>query len=815
MQKSHPSPLLRGPALWLVGATLGYLSLPVFIFFLGWLKMAWAIAFTLLLGVGLWFAVADFRRAINITQLLDAWVHRVSRHSLTVTVAVCTLLVLISGVGGYGYQTGDWTKHEILLKDLVDYAWPVYYDYYGETVGLTYYIAYYLPAALVGKLSNIFAANQFLVMWTLIGLLLSVLWFALLANRALLTGVSLFLIFSGVSIIGFLLRFATPFSLLAGAPDLNTSIWETHPALWAANWQYSPHVRGLFWVPQHVLPGWLITGMVLFVLFTTTTRKSLYLLWALSALWSPFITIGLMPLFLADLLPRENSSFTTRVRAYLSIPNAVGLVLFLLMGVFYVTKMTPITPVFTQGMEIDWIFSELVQWGGLLKSLTSYALFCFLEFGIYFALDRYHALRTMPALRWPYWSVLLWLMGLPLIVFGQHNDLTMRASIPALFFVAVMVGRNGYWLPAVTSGRRVLWLVILLLAAISPLYEIGYQIVRTYQRGALYAFELNPDRNLAEKYVLDADIMQQYVSNIDTLFFTYLAKTGNAAAMPEVDESIIFSDNLTLVDAQLNRSIANPGDQLNLLLLLRAVAPITHNYTIAVRLVDAQGMLWWEDQVWPAGAPTSTWPVARRIWYDNHIPRIPANAPPGLYRLEIYFADPDTQAKLPARDIATGASLGEIVPVAYVQVGSAGTLPTHALPSAPAFGGQIVLLGSSLAAQAATSAGVSLPIELVWRTLDQPEKHYTGFVQLLDTQGQLVAQHDHPLNNNFIPSTLWEPGFVITDTYQLDLPATLAPGAYGLIVGMYDSATGERLPVMRDGAAVGDTITLSEVRISE
>ncbi len=363
MLKTDSSVLLQGPARWLIVATLSYLALPVLIFCLGWLKLSWSIPLTLLLLGGLWLVLADFRRETHMTQSLTAWFSRVSRRAVVGTVAVCTFLVLISGVGGYGYQTGDWTKHEILLKDLVDYPWPVYYDYYGEPVGLVYYIAYYLPAALLGKVGGILLANQFLVVWTLIGLILAVCWFALLINRSLATGLTLFVFFSGVSSIGFLLRFAMPVAILAGAPDLNTSVWETHPALWAANWQYSPHVRGLFWVPQHVLPGWLITGMVLFTLFTTNTRRSLYLLWALSALWSPFITIGLAPLLLADLLPRANSRFVERVRAYWSLPNAVGLVLFALMGIFYATKLTPLTPVFDQAMTISWIFAKPMAGG--------------------------------------------------------------------------------------------------------------------------------------------------------------------------------------------------------------------------------------------------------------------------------------------------------------------------------------------------------------------------------------------------------------------------------------------------------------------
>jgi len=312
MPRVKVAPLVHSPARWLVITTLGYLALPVFLFCLGWLQLPWAIGFTLILGLGLWLAIADFRHE-ELAQALNIGLQRVTWRGGAATVVVCLGLILISGVGGYGYQTGDWAKHEILLKDLVDYPWPVFYDYYGVTIGLVYYVAYYLPPALIGKLGGILLANQALVVWTLAGLLLSVFWFALLIKRSLVGGLRFFLLFSGLSSIGFLLRFYTPFELLAGAPDLNTAPWQTHPALWAAVWQYSPHVRGLFWVPQHVLHGWLLTGMVLFILETTPTRRSLLFLWALSALWSPFVTIGLAPFFLADLLPRPPPLFRERL----------------------------------------------------------------------------------------------------------------------------------------------------------------------------------------------------------------------------------------------------------------------------------------------------------------------------------------------------------------------------------------------------------------------------------------------------------------------------------------------------------------------
>jgi hypothetical protein len=236
---------------------------------------------------------------------------------------------------------------------------------------------------------------------------------------------------------------------------------------------------------------------------------------------------------------------------------------------------------------------------------------------------------------------------------------------------------------------------------------------------------------------------------------------------------------------------------------------------VAVRLVDAQGGVLWEHQGWPAGAPTSTWPIARRIWYDHHTPSLPVETPPGLYRLELYFTDPDSQAKLPARQMNTGESAGEIVPLTYIQVGSSFVAPAHPLTDKAEFDGQIALIGSNLARQEESAPGTELSITLVWHALKRPAQTYTGFVQLLDAEGQLVAQQDHPLAHNFIPSTLWEPGLTIADEYQIALPAALKAGVYQVIVGIYDAATGMRLPLSVNGVAAGDALPMAGLTITD
>jgi hypothetical protein len=43
-----------------------------------------------------------------------------------------------------------------------------------------------------------------------------------------------------------------------------------------------------------------------------------------------------------------------------------------------------------------------------------------------------------------------------------------------------------------------------------------------------------------------------------------------------------------------------------------------------------------------------------------------------------------------------------------------------------------------------------------------------------------------------MPTTFWVPGQVVTDTYQLTLPAQVPPGSQ-LEVGLYDPASGQRV----------------------
>jgi 4-amino-4-deoxy-L-arabinose transferase-like glycosyltransferase len=95
--------------------------------------------------------------------------------------------------------------------------------------------------------------------------------------------------------------------------------------------------------------------------------------------------------------------------------------------------------------------------------------------------------------------------------------------------------------------------------------------------------------------------------------------------------------------------------------------------------------------------------------------------------------------------------------------------------------------------------GDPLPITLYWQAAAEIDTNYTVFVQVLDNAGQVVAQVDLPPQAGAAPTTTWLPGEILTDPYTLSLPSDLPAGNYRLITGLYNAATGERLPVSTGG----------------
>ncbi len=106
--------------------------------------------------------------------------------------------------------------------------------------------------------------------------------------------------------------------------------------------------------------------------------------------------------------------------------------------------------------------------------------------------------------------------------------------------------------------------------------------------------------------------------------------------------------------------------------------------------------------------------------------------------------------------------------------------------------------------------GQTLPVEFVWQPLRRPQADYNIFLQLLATDGALVAQHDSPPNGGYTPTSTWRANQPIVDHHALVLPPDLAAADYRLIAGLSNPATGQRLPVDQNS----DYVELGQITLN-
>ncbi len=136
--------------------------------------------------------------------------------------------------------------------------------------------------------------------------------------------------------------------------------------------------------------------------------------------------------------------------------------------------------------------------------------------------------------------------------------------------------------------------------------------------------------------------------------------------------------------------------------------------------------------------------------------------------------------------------------------------PGTPLPLPVNFGDTMLLRGSDRRPPD-PGPGDTLELLLHWDLGPRPARQYTIFAHLLNAQGQVVSGFDA----NEYPTSFWreEGGERLLSSMRLALPGDLAPGVYQVEIGVYNQASGERLPVLHEGQAVADRLLLAPVEV--
>jgi hypothetical protein len=275
-----------------------------------------------------------------------------------------------------------------------------------------------------------------------------------------------------------------------------------------------------------------------------------------------------------------------------------------------------------------------------------------------------------------------------------------------------------------------------------------------------------------------------------------------------------FGDQLALVGWSLHTVPdygapgLEPGEPFSLTVVWQAQQKLATDYAAFAHLVDEGGQGWAGDDHQPYGGlyPTSSWGDGEMV-RDTFNLTVPADAPPGLYNVQVGLYDPVTGERLL---VGEGDSYRvAVLPVRWQPAGQGALTPVDARFENHPTGEAITLEGYVVEA-----GPEEVQVTLRWLTEgSRPslDTDYTVFVHLVpaEGEGQALAQGDGPPLGGRWPTSLWLPGVALDDIHTIPLTGDLPLGTYHLLVGLYDPVTGDRL-ALPDGS---DALRLTEITL--
>jgi hypothetical protein len=132
----------------------------------------------------------------------------------------------------------------------------------------------------------------------------------------------------------------------------------------------------------------------------------------------------------------------------------------------------------------------------------------------------------------------------------------------------------------------------------------------------------------------------------------------------------------------------------------------------------------------------------------------------------------------------------------------------------PAQVGSAVALGGFGLPQRTVAPGGVLRLALYWEARARPDRDYTVFTHLEGPNDRIWGQKDSQPMDGKRPTSRWRPGEAVPDVYEIPIQPDAPPGTYDLVVGMYDLATLQRLPVISSAGIPADRLLLARITVA-
>ncbi len=505
-------------------AIIGYLALPVVVFWCGWFAwwiVATGLLVTCLLVVGT-DSVLDFKFSKNEAQQRPNQKLYIINHSLYILIAF--VWTYLAGVGGFRPQHFDYYKHNLILNNLVLFDWPVCY---ADGHYLCYYNAYYLVPALLAKIwGGVGLVHFYMFGWAWLGLALL---FKLVHKIGGWGFVLLFMLFNSTETILLVYEaLKSPDTIAATLADLWTNDHTIELIVTPGGLTYPSHVESLTAVPQHAIGGWLATGLVIYQQTANRFmgRDSLIVV-ALLLYWSPFVALGLLLVFgLEAIIPKLKSQSLNIHKINTLYRSSNHIIHFSL----YILISTPALLYYAGHSAINdpqGFITNFIQTPHQYLLLATFLIIEAVVWGILIWLIE----RKYSILKANYRLVaisLLLLFSLPFYHYGHFNDLMRRVSLPASMVLCWSLWQLWEGLKSEKSMLRHGLLACLLVASILPIkHHLRWLTAQPYMgvtNKSVTDFSGQTIHALGQYHQGEFDVTAQYLGDSSTVYWQYFAR---------------------------------------------------------------------------------------------------------------------------------------------------------------------------------------------------------------------------------------------------------------------------------------------------
>lgn len=433
-----------------------YITIPIFIFFGTWLKLYIGIPMAAVFGFGLW-------KMLKKDYFGHMGAFEVPRKALIVSCILLLTWVWVSGNGGFFYQTWDQHARNAILRDLINYSWPVVYPNTG--CGLVYYLMHWIVPAIFGKLFGWTAANIALLIWTALGVLLT--FFMLLyickARKSwhVMTISIVFITFSGINQIGMALmdmigKGAYGLTVLGSeGQTFSSDAWLNG----INGMQYSNNNTLLAWVYNQTIVPWIALPLIL---ENRKVRNFAFIGFCILP-YAPlpfcgFLVVFLILAFIWVVPVIKKRRFKLLVGEVFSVPNiCASFSVFIVFLLYFKNNV--------QGTNVGTYIQGDINARQFLLLIIAFVLFWLLKIGVYYLILLKHYKKDIL-----FFSIGIVLAIIPFIKIGSSADFCMRASIPWTFLLMIYILQ--YFIKEEKKNTKMLTTVLL----ISSLTLGGYNM---------------------------------------------------------------------------------------------------------------------------------------------------------------------------------------------------------------------------------------------------------------------------------------------------------------------------------------------------